>query len=114
MVSLHVLQTRTRGPSPWDTRAVVVGLLHLEQISFTFDAEMGLSFSTMPPCLSCWLGRVCRLIIFSFSMRTLFAAGYTAITLPRFPFSLPEVTTTVSFFFISIVPVLLFISDFNF
>src|SRR3990172_4207947 len=49
MISLQVLHTRFRVPSPCVLRDVAVGLSHFAQISLTFAAAIGLSFSRIPP-----------------------------------------------------------------
>src|SRR5262249_4228602 len=47
---------------------------------------------------SFWVGRWWRLIMFTCSTITRLRAGTTNRTLPRLPFSLPAITSTVSFF----------------
>src|SRR5437867_9135113 len=65
----------------------------------TFAAKIGNSFVVTPPFgLSCDL-RIALLITFTPSMRTRSFSGYTCNTLPTLPFSSPDKTTTISFFF---------------
>ena len=66
-----------------------------------------LSLSMMPPFVF-WLGRTCRLIMFTFSTMTRSVLLLILSTLPVLPLSFPAVTITMSFFFtwysFSIIP----------
>src|SRR5258706_6737890 len=65
----------------------------------TFGAKIGNSFVVTPPFgLSCDL-RIALLITLMPSTSTRFFSGYTCNTLPTLPFSSPDSTTTISFFF---------------
>src|SRR5918911_3383298 len=48
------------------------------------------------PSWFCWVGRAWRVLMFTPLTTTRFSAGMARSTSPRLPFSLPEITTTVS------------------
>ena len=53
----------------------------------------------MPPCVYFRVGFICFLMIFIFSIKTLSLRDKQREPCPLFPFSLPVITITVSFFF---------------
>src|SRR6185369_9385648 len=70
------------------------GAAHLPHQSETLDDSTEPSFSTMPPRGLRWLGLVWRLTMLTRSITTRPAVVIRRSTRPRFPFSLPAITTT--------------------
>src|SRR5204862_724065 len=99
----HLRQIRTLRPSPrilWPTRVCAP---HSGQTSCTLLACTDASRSTMPPLMFLpGFGFVWRLIMLTPSMIRRFLSGCTFSTRPRFPRSLPVMTSTLSFFRIGV------------
>src|SRR5581483_9714802 len=82
----HFLQTRTlRSPrTSWPMRTGP----HVPHTSCTFETDIGLSCSAMPPwMLRCGFGRTCFLTIMTCSTRTFPSSGNTRSTRPSLPLS---------------------------
>ena len=95
----HLRQMRTLRPSPSTRWPMRVTLLHSGHTSWTFDALIAASRSTMPPLtFFCGLAFVWRLIMFTPSTTSRFFAGTTFNTRPFLPRSFPAITRTLSFF----------------
>src|SRR5699024_6906788 len=102
MVAPHFLQTRTFLPSS-TLEATRVGLPHLGHTSITLETYMGISRRTMPPSSPCLRGFTWQVATLTPSTTTFFSAGMAVSTLPSLPLSLPDRTTTLSFFLIFIL-----------
>src|SRR5262249_37506825 len=92
--------TRTLRPSPSTLCEIRVRRSSSPETSITFDTWMGASRSAIPPLMfRCGFGLVWRLMKPTPCTITRFFSRMTFRTLPRFPASLPEITSTRSFFF---------------
>src|SRR6185312_16290271 len=94
---------RTLSPLGSDFMRTRVGLFVLGSRSITLDSASGASSFTMPPA-SVWVGFLCFVtrLILDTTMRAGVneSPAMTSRTSPVLPLSLPEMTTTVSFFLI--------------
>src|SRR5262249_46283333 len=92
-VAPHFLQTLTLR-SPCTAWPILTGP-QVEQTSWTFEIETGLSCSAIPP-FDFWVGRMCFFTIMTCSTRSVPLSGNTRSTRPCLPLSLPLNTFTVS------------------
>src|SRR5215467_123435 len=97
MVSPHFLHTRTFLPST-SFLEIRTGLMHLGQTSIRLDRWMPDSFSTIPPWRLVAVGFWWIFTVLSFSTKARDFLGRILSKRPVFPFSLPAITITESFF----------------
>src|SRR6266403_1644287 len=93
----HRLHARTRLPSAKVLWPMRVCLPQFPQTTWTFEACIGPSFSTMPPLMFfAGFGRVCRLMMLACSTMIVFFRGLIESTRPLLPASRPLNTRTLS------------------
>src|SRR5574338_1063157 len=113
----HLRHTRCL-PSPRVSNVTRVALLQLLQMSCTFDSGIGISFSTMPACVTPCCVFLCRFTMFTPVTITLSGVTFgrwpftftrspppmTCRTTPVFPASFPCNTSTLSSRLIFLMP----------